>query len=62
MRHTVSHTVIPEANPAIDAERLRYIYLYNSVRYVVFQRSFGLARMGKNYSHSMVPGGFEVTS
>ena len=62
MRHTVSHTVIPEANPAIDAERFRDIYLYISVTYVASWRIFGYARMGKNHSHSIVPGGFDVTS
>jgi len=32
-RHTVSHTVIPEANPAIDVERSRDIYLSKSSVY-----------------------------
>ena len=62
MRHTVSHTVIPETNPAIDAERFRDIYLYISVVYIASRRIFGYARMGKNHSHSIVPGGFDVTS
>ncbi len=62
MHHTVSHTVIPEANPAIVGERPRDIYLCISVRCVVFRRISGYARMGKNHSHSMVPGGLDVTS
>jgi hypothetical protein len=62
MRHTVSHTVIPEANQAIGAERFRDIYLYISVTYVALWRISGYARMGKNHSHSIVPGGFDVTS
>jgi hypothetical protein len=58
MRHTVSHTVIPEANPAIDAERFRiFIYIFQSY---VASRIFGYARMGKNHSHSIVPGGLLV--
>ena len=62
MGHTVSHTVNSQASPAIDAESLLDNYLYISVCYVVFWRSFGYPRMGKNYSHSIVPGGFEVMS
>ncbi len=62
MRHTVSHTVISEANPAIDIERFRDIYLDISVTYVASRRIFGYARMGKNHSHSIVPGGLLVTS
>lgn len=49
-------------NPAIDAETLRDVYLYILATYVVARRVFGYCRMDKNHSHSMVPGGFEVTS
>lgn len=62
MRHTVSHTVIPEANAAIDTERLRDIYPVISATWIASWRIFGYARMGKNHSHSIVPGGFDVTS
>jgi hypothetical protein len=62
MRHTVSHAVTPEANLAMDAEKFRGVYLYISVTYVASWCIFGYARMDKNYSHSIVPGGFDVTS
>jgi hypothetical protein len=62
IRHTVSHTVISEANPAIDGETYVAIYIYLSISYIVVWRVFGYDRMGKNYSHSIVPGGLLVMS
>ena len=55
MHHTVGHTVTPEANPAIDDERLRDIYLYILAHYFAFWRIFGYARMGKNHSRAIAP-------
>ena len=59
-RHTVSHTVYREAYPAIDHDRRWKIYLMISVSYVRQSAVIGGVRIGPNYSHSIVPGGFEV--
>jgi len=60
--HTVSHTVDPQAMPAIDSDRFWEIISVISACYGVRSRSSGYSRIGENYSHSIVPGGLLVTS
>jgi len=48
--------------PPIALDRHWQYYFYFSGGSVALGRSFGYPRMGKNYSHSIVPGGFDVTS
>jgi hypothetical protein len=48
--------------PADNPERLWIILFCLSVCYGGFRDAVGYPRMGQNHSHSIVPGGFEVTS
>jgi hypothetical protein len=59
---TVSQHVRAKLWAPIAADRYCSYFSLLSVCYVVFWRSVGYARMGKNHSHSIVPGGFEVMS
>jgi hypothetical protein len=59
---TVSQHVRAELCAPIVVDRCRSYFYLLSVCYVVSWRSVGYARMGKNHSHSIVPGGLLVTS
>jgi hypothetical protein len=59
---TVSQHVRAELCTPIAVDRCRSYFYLLSVCYVVSWRSIGYARTGKNHSHSIVPGGLDVTS
>jgi len=60
--HTVSSAVDREASPAIDGERRQRENSLFSARYGGKSAVVGGFWVGANYSHSIVPGGFDVTS
>jgi hypothetical protein len=61
-RRTVRESVSGDLCQPIVLERHRMIFFFISESYVVLSDIVGYARMGKNHSHSIVPGGFEVMS
>lgn len=61
-KHTVKEYVSGDLCRPIVLERCWIDLFLISVCYVVFWRAAGYSRQGLNHSHSIVPGGFDVTS
>ena len=59
---TVRESVSGDLCRPIVPERLWMILFCLSVCYGGFRDAVGYPRTGQNHSHSIVPGGFEVTS
>jgi hypothetical protein len=60
--NTVSHTVKWSRFGAIARDRCRELFILFSMRYVWFAIDRETPRRTPGHSHSIVPGGFEVTS
>jgi hypothetical protein len=60
--YTVSYTVKIRRLPPIDSDRCRAIIIYKSVTWACYPIVHDSPRWMSDHSHSMVPGGFEVTS
>ena len=59
---TVVHTVRIHRLPPIDSDRCREIIICKSGIYTYYLIVHDSPRWMSDHSHSMVPGGFEVTS
>jgi hypothetical protein len=61
-KRTVRESVSSDLCRPIVLERLWMLLFYLSVCYGVYRDALGYPWQGQNHSHSIVPGGFEVTS
>jgi hypothetical protein len=61
-RETVRNAVITKARPSERLRRVSSEFTFTSLTYRRFRKRYRKLPKGLNYSHSMVPGGFDVTS